>query len=182
MFTRAVTLEELQNLEKIGEPDLARTAVGQAINRNHDTVVLNATALAVMLDERIEALRAALPNSESARQARDVELADLEEVRGRLAVLRTSVVRYRGRKVSEAALNDAAVSFWATVKKWYAKHHDKLLTQASDVSIFLISTGLASAIGVQPTIAASISAVLVGGKPIASALKSIAKSVLKKDE
>jgi hypothetical protein len=52
--------------------------------------------------------------------------------------------------LSEATLNRAASSFWSTVKSWYKKNHQRVLTQVSDVSIFLVCTTIASMLGVQP--------------------------------
>jgi hypothetical protein len=181
VFTRAATLEELGSIEQIGDPNLALTAIGQAVNRNHDSIVISVGALAIMLDDRIEALRLARPNEERAQKAREDELAELNGLRSRLSELRVSVVRFRAKRVSEATLNRAASSFWSTVKSWYKKNHQRVLTQVSDVSIFLVCTTIASMLGVQPTVAASISLALVRGTS-APALKKIAKRLMRLDE
>jgi hypothetical protein len=182
VFSRAATLDELQNIEKIDDPDLARTAVAQAVNQNHAAVITGLAALTVIVDERIEVLPARRPNSEAKQQDWQEEVAELQNIRHRISDLRLAVVGFRTKRGSEAALNSAAISFWDSVKNWYKKNYQRILTQAADVSILLASTSIMSMLGVHPTDAAYISAVLVGGKTVATALRSIAKGLLQRDK
>ncbi len=75
-FTRAATLADLENVDGVSESDLARTDIGKAVNRNHESILANAAALTILIEQRLVELNQRRPNSADALAALNTEVAD----------------------------------------------------------------------------------------------------------
>jgi hypothetical protein len=61
------------------------------------------------------------------------------------------------------------------IRKWWEKGHDQICSKAFDASLFVSCVNLCAVAGCGGTAAVVVSGVLVGGKPMIEALKTLPK-------
>ena len=172
------TLEAFISPKQQTKPS-ARTKVGKSIELNHAQLVLASTALIIQIDERLHALRSERPNSAEAIAERDQIVLDYDALRGELEALRQSIADFKTGRTKESDVVKRVDSFSDGVRSWWSKRHEMICDKVLDMSLFLSAVTICSLAGASGNMAVATSAVLVGGKPVVEALKSIGKKLLK---
>jgi hypothetical protein len=82
----------------------------------------------------------------------------------------------------EAKVVRSIRTFADGVELWWNKRHDAILTKTFDMGLFTTAVSICSMAGAAGNMAVAVSAVLIGGKPVAQALKGLIAKRLKADE
>lgn len=151
----------------------ARTKVGKAIEANEATLTLAVSGLILQIDSRLDALRGERPNSPDAIAGRDERISDYERMRTELDVIRKLTVQFRKGEVSEKKAVQAFTTFADGVRATWNKHHAQIVLKTYDMGLFATSVGICSLAGAGGKMSVLVSAALVGGKPVAQALKGL---------
>jgi hypothetical protein len=154
-----------------------RRSTGATIKGNKERIVIAAAALASLIDDKLSELRGQKPNSVESIAARDASMAKYETLKAKVDDLRVAVERFTAGKIKEPTIARKATSFGEGVTSWWTKDHDGILSTSYGTGVFLSAVAVCSLIGVNPTFAAGIAGVLVGGKTVAGALKSLPKKL-----
>jgi hypothetical protein len=155
----------------------ARGSTGATIKGNKEQIVIAAAALTSLIDEKLSELRGRKPNSAESIAVRDASIAEYEKLKAKVDDLRDAVEKFTAGKIKEPAIAKKATSFGEGVASWWTKGHDGILSTSYSTGLFLSAVAMCSLIGVNPTFAAGIAGVLVGGKTVAGALKSLPKKL-----
>jgi hypothetical protein len=145
-----------------------KTGIGKAIVLNRDAIVLSADSLLLLLDEKIASLRSERLNSEEA--AREIER--FEDMRRALEGFRGAALTFTAGKSGERPAVESAETFAGGVSAWWTKDHQKICNSAFTMSLFLTGVSICSLAGAGGSLSAVIVGTLVGGKPIADAIKA----------
>jgi len=175
---RLLTLEQLKEALASPRPKKRakpRTAIGKAIRVNEVALATTIAALAVSIDERLEALAKERPNSHEATSNRDATIAQYKRLRSELVALKKATAKFNAGDANEAEVVRTSKSFSDGVRKWWNSSHEKILDKAYDMGLFALAVGVCSLAGSGGQMAVAVSAALVGGKPVADALKGIGK-------
>lgn len=151
-----------------------RTAVGKAIQRNQTTVVLQAGALLLLLEEKIASLKDERPNEPEAIARRDEAVMLYEGLKQQLEAIRTTAVELEQPK-GESKAAQSAVSFTQGVRNWWNKKHVDICNHTFEAGLFLSCAALCSLMGAGGPLAVVVSGAVVKGKPVVEALKAVAK-------
>jgi PTS system mannose-specific IIA component len=156
-----------------------RSKIGKAIIDNRSQVRITTAALSLLIDEKLESLRAQRPNSAHAKRNRDEQLVDYESLRNQLAEFRAAVELFVGGSGKEGVAVKSARTFAAGVALWWNKNHNLICERTFEMGLFLSAVGICSIVGVSGTTSVIVSGALAGGKPVVDALKSMAKLLTK---
>lgn len=146
------------------------TRVGKAVLRNHVPIESAAAAFVLLIDARLEQLRADKPNSDEAIAARGAAIADCEDLKRRVDRFLDSVAGFSSEKVEEPELVKDTISFKEGLGRWWTKRH----VEAMDTSLFLIGVSICWLAGGGP-LAIAIPGVLVGGNRVVEIVKAVIK-------
>jgi hypothetical protein len=112
----------------------------------------------------------------------DPELRELEEFEERAVNLRDTTVDVVNGRVSIENAEQAERSFGSYVRSWFEKNNEKILSDGLEtfngtfkIGVFLSATAICASLHVEPTLAATVSGVLVGGAPVKEAIKAAAE-------
>jgi hypothetical protein len=133
--------------------------------------------LLLLIDEKLSSLRERRPNSEEAQALQREQIELYESIRRNLAVLKEAVRAFAAERISERKTISAVKSFADGVKGWWSKGHEQICEKAFDMSMFLSAVAICTAAGSSGNLAVTVSAALVGGKPVAEALKGALKKL-----
>lgn len=148
----------------------------KSVSANRPQILLLSSALRLLLDEKLAALRQERPNSEEAIANRDAQIADYENLRTELHALTENIEASKSHpEEREKNINKSVRSFSDGVRNWWDRGHEKICAKAYDMSMFLSAVTICSLAGAGGQTAVAVSAVLVGGKPVADALKGLLK-------
>lgn len=151
----------------------ARTKIGKAVEANEKEINLAVAGLILQIDAKIEALRGERPNSDEAIAERNAHINEYEQRRTELEHIRTMVTAFKKGTEKEANVVRSLKAFADGVELWWKKRHDAILTKTFDMGLFTTAVGICSMAGAGGKMAVAVSAVLVGGKPVAQALKGL---------
>ncbi len=158
----------------------ARTKVGTAAIERGPELLSLCAALTLLVDQRLADLLQSRPNSEAAIEACDREIDHLETTRQQLSVLAAEIEGFRKAATEEARLIAATKSFRSGISAWWQKDHEAICASAARSGLLCLSFGILQTLGVAVSggVATASLAIVIGGKPIGDALKSM-KSVFK---
>lgn len=135
-------------------------------------VLLQVDALLLVVRHEIDWLREKRIND-------DPELRDLEEFEEQIGKLKFTTIEAASGRASPEAAEQAGRSFGSYLRSWFDKHHEEILTDSAKTlngtfktGVFLSATAICASLNVEPTLAATISGVLVGGAPVNEAIKA----------
>jgi len=164
-------------LQRYNRKPAARRTVGATIRGNKEQIVIAVSVLVSLIDDKLAELRGQKPNSSEAIAARDTAVSDCEKLKAKVNELRQAVEKFTAGKIKEPTVARKATSFGEGVANWWMKGHEGILSTSYSTGVFLSAVALCSLMGVNPTFAAGIAGVLVGGKTVAGALKSLPKKL-----
>jgi hypothetical protein len=169
--------EEAMRRPKQEKPRKGRTVVGKAVLVNHAQIVTTTAAMLVLIDERLSSLREERPNSPDRKSEKKEDMAQYERLKVDVVAIASAVQQFRQGAIKEAEVSKATKTFSDGVRGWWTKSYDKICDKALDISLFLSAVGICSMAGSGGQMAVVVSAALVGGKPIASVLRDVAKKI-----
>lgn len=178
---RAFALKELERMLARENPKpraapkagKAKTKIGKALEANEKEILLAVVGLMLQIDAKIEALRGERPNSDDAIAERDKHITEYERMRGELENIQTMVAAFKKGTEKEAKVVKSIKTFTEGVQSWWNKSHDAIITKTFDMGLFTTAVGICSMAGAGGKMSVAVSAVLVGGKPVAQALKGL---------
>jgi hypothetical protein len=153
--------------------EVPHATVGAAVLQNKVQIVNTATSLSLLIDDKVAALKAELPNSVEGQTARAQSIADFEDLKVKLEALRNAAIEFAAGKAHEEAIVNASSSFADGVAAWWAKCHVQICEKAYDMWLFGLGISICSLAGSDGQLAVVVSSALVGGKPVAGAIKAL---------
>jgi hypothetical protein len=156
-----------------GTKGKARTKIGKAVEANEKEINLAIAGLILQVDAKIEALQGERPNSDEAIADRNAHITDYERMRNELERLRIMVAAFMNGTGKEGNVVRSLKTFADGLGLWWDKGHDTILARTFDMGLFTTAVGICSMAGAGGKMAVAVSAVLVGGKPVAQALKGL---------
>lgn len=156
-----------------------RSKIGRALLANKHEIALSATALLILINEKIASLRAQRPNSNEAKSQLEEEIAQYEGLREQLDALTNAAASFAAGEVKEGTAVKSATGFADGVQSWWTKSHPKICERAFDMALFVSAVGVCSLAGAGGLVSVIVSGALVGGKPVIDAIKSVGKSLSK---
>jgi len=157
-----------------------RTTVAKAVSANAEAVVLEVSALSVLIDEKLEALRSQRPNSKEAVERHKESIADYERLKVRVDALERAVSAFRANANETQTLASTAISFKDGMQAWWRDKHQQILDTSFNMGIFLSALGICSLLGVSADVGATITGVIAGGMPVVQGLRSLSPENNKK--
>jgi hypothetical protein len=151
----------------------AKTKVGKAVEANEREIRLAISGLILQIDAKIEALRDQRPNSPEAIAEQEANVSEYERMRAELERIQTIVEAFTKGQEKEAKVVKSVKAFAAGVQAWWDKKHAEIVTKTFDMGLFATSVGICSMAGAGGKMSVLVSAALVGGKPVAQALKGL---------
>ncbi len=151
----------------------ARTRIGQAVEANEKEINLAVAGLILQIDAKIQTLTGERPNSDDTIAERDAHITEYKRMRSELEHIRTMIAAFEKGKEKEANVVTSLKTFADGVRLWWDKSHDAILTKTFDMGLFITAVGICSMAGAGGRMAVTVSAVLVGGKPVAQALRAL---------
>jgi hypothetical protein len=155
--------------------------VGRAVVANEQQISVTAAALHVLISERIASLQAERPNSDEAQARRDEMIEDYEKLKRNVDALAAAAAAFKKGEKTEVEAVKTTKTFAEGVQNWWAKGHMKIIDKSMDMGLFGCAVGICSMAGAGGKMSAIVSAALVGGKPLAGALKDAAKKAFGND-
>lgn len=153
------------------------TSAAARVKNNKDSILMGLAGLAALIEEKLEDLRRQKPNSEEGITTLNAMISDYEKLKAEVDELREAVEKFIAGKIKEPTITKKATSFGEGVANWWSKGHEGIVSTSYSTGMFLSAVALCSLIGVNPTFAAGVAGVLVGGKTVAGALKSLTKKL-----
>ncbi len=157
-----------------------QTRVGRKFFRNRIEIVLAIPPVLVLIEQKIDALRAYLPNHPDEQRKRDDELRQYETLKSQLAALQEVAERLQQGSVEEDEVVKKSLSFAEGVLEWWTKHYDEICAsafntgvRAFEATVFVGCVSVCSLTGIASPLTTALTAALIGGKPIIAALKSL---------
>lgn len=150
-----------------------KTKIGKTVEANEKEIVLAVAGLVLQIDAKIETLRAERPNSDEAIAERDAHIAEYKRMRDELEHIQAMVVAFNKGTENEARVVKSVKTFAEGVRSWWDKGHDAILTKTFDMGLFTTAVGICSMAGAGGKMSVAVSAVLIGGKPVAQTLKGM---------
>ncbi len=177
---RSFTLKELERtLERLVPPpqkrQKGRTKIAKAVFANEEQLQIAVAALTLLLDEKIAALKAYIPNDPDSIAQKDASLQQYLKLRKELTAIPTSIKEFNNGSEKEAEVVKTVTTFADGVRSWWNKSHHTICKTAFDMSMFASAVGVCSLAGAGGNMSVAISAALVGGKPVADVIKGLAK-------
>ena len=173
---RALDLNELRALlspSRRGTKGRAHTKIGKAVEANEEEITLAVVGLILQINAKIELLRGERPNSDGAIAERNARITEYERMRTELEHIQIMVAAFKKGKEKETNVVKSLKTFADGVRLWWNRDHDAILAKTFDMGLFTTAVGICSMAGAGGNMAVAVSAVLVGGKPVAQALKGI---------
>jgi hypothetical protein len=173
---RWVELDRLLPIVK--PPQVAKrgvTRVGRSVAANKKEITLLVASLGQLLDDKIAALREDRRNDPESIAAHAKTLSDYEELRERISQLEVAVAAFKATPRKSEEMAKKASAFRLGFDKWIKGGKNPAFSTAYGVGLLLLGTGLCSLMGVPSAEAAAINGVIVGGAPVAKALKGLVK-------
>lgn len=158
----------------------ARTKVGTAAIERGPELLSLCAALSLLVDQRLADLRQSRPNSDAAIEACNREIDQLETMHQQLAGLAAEIEGFRKAATEEASLIAATKSFRSGISSWWQKDQEAICASAARSGLLCLSFGILQTLGVAVSgqVATASLAIVIGGKPIGDALKSM-KSIFR---
>jgi len=144
-------------------------AIVIAVVENRETIDLSATALSILIEQKLTVLRADMRND--ARDELEKAIADYETLKANVDELRAAAARPPSDEKTRAAVLKSALGFTDSLQQWWTQRH----MQFFDVGLFLSGLGICSALGASGGLVAGICGTLVGGKQVADVVMALAK-------
>jgi hypothetical protein len=151
---------ETPGLQEIPRP-VVRTVVGKAVVLNFADIELLGWAFVGLLHERIETLKAALPNSDEAK----AQIEELEDLKRRVEAFLNSASQFVTDKADEQAVVTTHLSFVDGLKNIWTRRH----LQIADMTLFGIGVAICQ---MAAPMSVAVSGALVGGKTVVDAIKA----------
>jgi hypothetical protein len=173
---RVLDLGELRALlapPRRGAKSRARTKIGKAVEAKEKEITLAVAGLILQIGAKIEALQGDRPNSDEAIAVRNAHITEYERMLAELTHIQAMIAAFKAGTEQEAQVVRSLKTFADGVGSWWDKSHDTILTKTFDMGLFTTAVGICSMVGAGGKMAVAVSAVLVGGKPVAQALKGL---------
>jgi GcrA cell cycle regulator len=154
----------------------ARTKVGKAIQANQNVLDLALASLAIQIDDKLQSLRNARPNSEDAIANMQDQISQYEGMSSQVGRIRDAIDAFSNDRSNETKVVESVNTFADGIKSWWNKSHATICARAFDLGLFASSVAICSMAGAGGRVAAVVSAVLVSGKSVSSVLNRITKS------
>jgi hypothetical protein len=148
-------------------PAPASTTIAVTVLRNRAEIDLLAASFLVLIEDRLEALRQERSNSDEAAAL----ITDYEDLKSRVEAFLARASQFAEKKTTESAVVAATTSFADGIGNFWSKHHVQICSKAYDMGLFGIGVAISSLAG--NPLAIAIPGVIVGGKPVLEAIKSI---------
>ena len=155
-----------------------RTKIGKAIFANEKQIGLAVASLTLLVDEKIEMLRSQLLNSDESIAQRDASIAKYANLKADLEAITTAIAQFNKGDAKEPKVVKSVTTFVEGVRNWWNKDHEKICAKTYDMGMFATAVGICSLAGAGGPMSVAVSAALVGGKPVADAMKGLAKKFL----
>jgi hypothetical protein len=173
---RIVEIEDLR--EELGRRPkskaiTARTKIGRSVGANQKEILLAVAGLILQIDANIESLRDQRPNSPEAIAEQNAHISEYERMRAELERLQVMVEAFKKGQEKEAKVVESVNTFSKGVQAWWDSKHAEIVTRTFDMGLFAAAVGICSMAGAGGKMAVAVSAALVGGKPVAQALKGL---------
>lgn len=149
-----------------------------SVRTNRIAIVLSVASLAVLIDEKLAFLHDQRPNNAETQAARDKDIALYKSLKRKVKTLRDVTLELESGKpgkVREQAVETAANRFVRGVQNWWNKGHEKICDKAFDAAIFASCVLVCELAGCGGSLAVTVSGVLVSGKPMVEALRTLSK-------
>jgi hypothetical protein len=160
----------------------ASTSVGRAVLQNSASIELLASSFLSLIDEKLLALEQTLPNSPEAKSAREQEIAFWEDLKNRFEVLLAATTEFSVNSEEEDSVVESTNSLVDGLRNWWTERHVRICEKAFDMGLFSLGIGVCSLAGAGGVLSTILPGVLVGGKPVISALKAWSKAKQKEAE
>lgn len=151
----------------------ARTKIGKSIEANHREITLAVASLVLQLEDIIKSLDGERPNSTESITTRDEKIQQYRSMREELERIRAALPAFLKGEEKEAHVVKLFKTFGESVGAWWDKKYDVILSRTFELGLFTAAVGVCSLAGAGGNMAAVVSAVLVGGKPVAQGLKGL---------
>ena len=174
-YTAVYTIEQLEAV--LSAKKVGRTKIAKAVSANANQITITATALALLIDDKIAALEAERPNSDDTQVHRDQALSEYQMLRAKLTQLQAAIANFLADKSKETALSKDVKSFKSGVRDWWTKSSDTICSKAYDAGVFALLVSICSMAGASGSTAVIASAALAGGKPVIEVLKNLARKL-----
>lgn len=171
-----ITIEELEEEFSYGRPRQApeaRTVIGKAILSNQAQIALTSAALVALVDERIAAIRNERPNSPEAIEENERRIEDYERLKRDVTAVAEAAAKFKEGVVSEREAVKSLKSLLEGIQGWWKRSHEKICDRAFDMGLFATAVSICSMAGAGGKVAVAVSAALVGGKQLGTALKGL---------
>ena len=167
--------------------EVPQSSVSIGDSRSHESFRPSSRVIVLLqVDALLFVIRRELQRLRERRLNDDPEVRELEAFEERVVRLRDTTVDAEAGRVSPEQSKEAAKSFGSYLREWFDNHHDQILTDgletfngAFKTGVFLSATAICASLGVEVTLAATISGVLAGGAPVKEAIKAAADMVKK---
>jgi hypothetical protein len=154
-----------------------RTKIGKAIRANGSQITVLTGSLLLLIEARLTALRDERPNHPDDIAARDELIAQYERMQRELNELRQAIEEFQKGAIKETVVVKTTKSFADGVRDWWNKSNQTICTKAYDMGLFASAVGICSVAGAGGKMSVLVSAALVGGKHVGSALKGLTKHI-----
>lgn len=177
-LTKLLVEEEALSTQRSPVKQRAHGKIGKAIVANQSAISLAVAALLLQIEDKITSLRSERPNSPQAIERRDAALFEFERMRAELENIRLLAARFTKNEVSEKKVVSAVTTFAEGIRSWWNKSHERICDKAYDMGMFATAVTICSLTGAAGNVGVAVSAALVGGKPVAEAIRGIGKRLL----
>jgi restriction endonuclease len=170
-----VTFERLEEqvFRETGSRSRARTRAGRAILANQPEIAVTSAAIIVLIDERLAQLRNERPNSSEATSDKESSIEQYERLKQDVTALADAAAKFRQGAVSEREAVKASKSMFDGIRGWWDKGHEKICERTFDMGLFATAVSICSMAGAGGKVTVAVSAALVGGKQLGTALKGL---------
>jgi hypothetical protein len=174
---RVLDLEELRKLftppRSTKPKGKAQTKIGKAVEANEKEIKLAVAGLILQIDAKIETLKDHRPNSSEAIAEQNAHISEYERMRAELVHIQAMVEAFKEGEEKETNVVKSVTTFARGIQSWWDKKHAEIVTKTFDMGLFASGVGICSMAGAGGKMSVVVSAVLVGGKPVATALKGL---------
>jgi hypothetical protein len=174
---RVLDLEELRKLFALPRSSKpkgkAQTKIGKAIETNEKEIKLAVAGLILQIDAKIETLKDHRPNSPEAIAEQNAHISEYERMRAELEHIQAMMEAFKKGEEKEAKVVKSVTTFAKGIQSWWDKKHAEIVTKTFDMGLFATGVGICSMAHSGGKMSVVVSAVLVGGKPVATALKGL---------
>ena len=173
---RVLDLNELRRImapSHQGVKSKARTKIGKALEANEKEINLAVAGLVLQIEAKIEALQGERPNSDEAIAERNAHITEYTRMRTELEHIRMMVAAFKRGTENETNVVRSLRSSLMASRNGGTSVTTQSSPKRSTWDCFTTAVGVCSMAGAGGKMAVAVSAVLVGGKPAAQALKGL---------